>query len=201
MFCGPAGPFFTPSPWGRTKTGKGSLLSPGPESKADTPHTPSPKEQYVFLNSLPGPPGPVLCDDERGGAEGCSKPKQRQEEKSGRPPTPATLPRHVCEARFQRAPQERIRNPAPLTRSEVVVGASAGTKRPGGRELSLPEEPASVLAATIFLEDATVHKDRGDSLILAWGRRAHRRGAATHWVPHTESLQAAPSGIILPWGQ
>lgn len=94
--------------------------------------------------------------------------------------TPATLPRHVCEARFQRAPQERIRNPAPLTRSEVVVGASAGTKRPGGRELSLPEEPASVLAATIFLEDATVHKDRGDSLILAWGRRAHRRGAATH---------------------
>lgn len=193
--------FFTPSPRGRIETGKGSLGSPGPESKADTPHTPSPKEQYVFLNSLPGPPGPVLCEDEQGGAVGCCRPKERPEENSGHPPTPAALPRHVCEARFRRAPPERIPNPAPLTRSEIGDGASPGTKRPGGRELCLPEEPASVLAATIFLEDATVHKDRSDSLILAWGRRTHPKGSATHRVPQAGTLQAAPSGITLPWGQ
>lgn len=70
------------------------------------------------------PPGPVSAKMSRVGSVGCTKPEERLEEKSGRPPTPATLPHHVCEAPFPRAPQALTRNPAPLAPSEVEEGAS-----------------------------------------------------------------------------
>lgn len=78
------------------------------------------------------PPGPVSA--KMNGALGAAggggrvvgdcKTEERLDEKSGWPPTPATLPHHVCEAQFRRAPQQLTRNPAPLATSEVREGAS-----------------------------------------------------------------------------
>jgi hypothetical protein len=135
--------------------------------KSDKPHAPFPKVQYVFLNSPSATPGLVLCDDETGGVVGLFHAEERLEEKSGHPPTPATLPRHVCETGFWRASQERIRSPAPLGTSEVGEGTSPRAKCPRGRKPCPCEEPASVLAAMIFRKDTRDYKDQGYLLISA----------------------------------
>lgn len=174
------------------------VLEPNP--KADTIQAMSPKEQHVIPNSPPGPSLQVLSSAKtnRVGLVGCGKPQARLEEISGHPPTPDTLPRHVWEARFWRAPQALTRNPAPLATSEVGEGASPRDKRPGGKEPCPPGEPTLVLAGMIFLEDAREAKIgviRGFQL----GVKELSPGAQRPTqLLHTGGLWAAPSGPILP---